>query len=253
MEISIQLYTLRDLTSKDFAGVMKQLAGFGYRFVELAGYGNLGTAAAVRKACDEAGVAISAAHEPLERLADDSLHRVLDEHQNLLRNSHIVCPWIGEEWRNKEGYLRLAERLNVAGEQAARRGMTLSYHNHAFEFQRYDGELGLDLLWQHTDAKFLRSQLDVYWVKAGGVDPVSYMRQWADRIHLLHLKDMDRANPGRFATVGQGTLDFPAIVRQARALNVPFGAVEKDDCYGESPLVVAQQALDYLRGVMSQP
>src|SRR5438094_266735 len=77
--ISVQLYTVRDLTAKDFAGTMKQVAQIGYTAVELAGYGNLKTAGEARQALDDAGLIVSGAHAPIEILEKD-LKRSVPRH-----------------------------------------------------------------------------------------------------------------------------------------------------------------------------
>ena len=59
LPISVQLYTLRNLTAEDFAGTMKKVAAIGYKNVEMAGFGNLKTAAEAKKALDDAGLKAS--------------------------------------------------------------------------------------------------------------------------------------------------------------------------------------------------
>src|SRR4051812_45734497 len=95
--ISLQLYTVRDLLAKDFAGTVKQVAAIGYRNVEMAGYGNLGNAKDAKNALDDAGLKVSGAHAPIDAL-EKELDRVLDENA-LLGTNNIICPWMPEERR----------------------------------------------------------------------------------------------------------------------------------------------------------
>src|SRR5215217_2216637 len=95
LPLSVQLYTVRDLTAKDFAGTMKELAKIGYENVELAGYGNLKTAADAKKALDDAGLKVSGAHAPLDQLEKD-VEKVLDETE-LLGNKNLICPWLNAD------------------------------------------------------------------------------------------------------------------------------------------------------------
>src|SRR4029077_20868307 len=90
LPISVQLYTVRDLTATDFAGTMKQVASIGYRAVELAGFGNLKTAADARKALDDAGLKVSGSHAPIERL-EKELGKELDENEALGKKK-VICP-----------------------------------------------------------------------------------------------------------------------------------------------------------------
>jgi sugar phosphate isomerase/epimerase len=243
---ALQLYTVRDLTRTDFAGTVKQVAAIGYRYVELAGFGNLKTAAEVRDALGEAGLKLAAAHAGIEQL-EKELDKVLDE-QEILGYRTIVCPYMPEPRRkDAAGWRKCAADLSRIGQQCRRRGFELAYHNHSFEFQVFDGVSGLDLLWQHSDPQFVRAELDVYWVAHGGGDPVSYIEKLGSRILLLHLKDMAAGPERRFAEVGAGILDFKAILAAAERQGIRWGVVEQDNCYGTPPLEAARKSLENLQ------
>src|SRR4051812_7150404 len=92
--IGVQLYTVRDHTAKDFPGTVKKVAELGYRYVELAGYGNLKTAQEVKKALDDAGLKAPAGHWSIDVLRKESeLQRVMDDAQ-LLQMQHVVVPFL---------------------------------------------------------------------------------------------------------------------------------------------------------------
>ena len=235
MNLSVQLYTLRDATATDLPGVLKALKKIGYAGAELAGYGNLKTASEVRKAFDDAGLKVSGAHVSIEQFEKDIEAVIADS--KTLGNTNVIIPYIGEDRRKSgEDYRKLAAQLNEFGKGVAAEGLTLSYHNHAFEFEKFDGEYGLDILWQHSDPNLVKAELDLYWVKRGGVDPVSYVKQLGKRVVLVHLKDMEAGPEQRFAPVGTGTLDFVAISDACAEAGVEWGAVEQDNCYGADPL-----------------
>ncbi len=235
LNISVQLYTLRDATSIDLPGVLKAVKKIGYTGAELAGYGNLKTAAEVRKAFDDAGLKVSGAHIGIDQF-EKNMDQVIADSKTL-GNTNVIVPYLGEDRRkNGEDYRKLARDLTAWGKTVAAAGLTLSYHNHAFEFEKFDGQFGLDILWQHADPAFVKAELDLYWVKRGGVDPVAYVKQLGKRVVLVHLKDMDAGADQKFAPVGTGTLDFIAISEACAAAGVQWGAVEQDDCYGADPL-----------------
>src|SRR5687768_11241240 len=99
--ISVQLYTVRDLIAKDFAGTVKQVASIGYHYVEMAGYGDLKTAAAARKALDDAGLKVSGTHAPIDALEkEDELEKILDD-CGTLGTTYLICPFMPEA-RRKE-------------------------------------------------------------------------------------------------------------------------------------------------------
>ncbi len=235
LPISVQLYTLRDLVSQDLAGTLKSLNKIGFGAAELAGFGNLKSAADVKKAFDDAGMKVSGAHVGIEQLESDIAGVIRDHHA--LGNKNVIIPWLDESRRKDAAAWRtLAESCNRFGAALAAEGLTLAYHNHDFEFKQYDGKYALDIVWEHADPKLLKSELDVYWVKRGGVDPAAYIRQLGSRVKLIHLKDLAAGPEQKFAPVGEGTLDFKSIADAAAAAGVEWGAVEQDDCYGQDPL-----------------
>lgn len=242
--VSVQLYTLRDSVSKDFAGTLKQLKEIGLGAVELAGFGNLKTAAEVRKVLDDLGMKASGMHvaiEVMEQTPDQAL-----EDMQVLGCRNMICPWMHEVRRaDAAGWKKVAGILNTAGARANERGLIYSYHNHDFEFKNFDGKTGMDILIENTDPRLVHLELDVYWVKRGGLDPVSYIKQLGNRIALLHLKDISPDN--KFAPVGTGLLDFPAIVAAGVAAGAKWGVIEQDDCYNMTPLDSVRTSFNNLK------
>jgi sugar phosphate isomerase/epimerase len=246
LPVSVQLYTLRDLAKTDLPGVLKSLAKIGYSGGELAGYGNLKSATEVRKAFDDAGLVVSGAHVGIDQLEKD-LDGVIADHKTL-GNTNVIIPWLGEERRQDAAAWRaFAATCNDIGRKLADAGLTLSYHNHDFEFKTFDGTYGLDIFWQHSDPKYVNAELDVYWVVRGGVDPVAYIKQLGSRVKLIHLKDMATGEEKKFAPVGTGVIDFVPITDAAAAVGVEWGAVEQDNCYGMDPLESVRISFDNLK------
>lgn len=233
LPISVQLYTLRDAVSTDLAGTLKALSKIGFTGAELAGYGDLKTAPAVRKAFDDAGLKVSGMHVSLDAFKADTAAVIADA--KTLGCSNVILPYVDQstlttaaDWRN------FAQTCQTIGKQVTAAGLTFSYHNHDFEFKKYDGEYAMDILLQHSDANAVKIELDLYWVARGGLDPVTYLKKLGKRVVLVHLKDM--AADQKFAPVGTGTLNFTALTDAAAAAGVQWGVVEQDDCYGKDPL-----------------
>src|SRR5690349_17050161 len=130
LPISLQLYTVRDLVAKDFAGTMWQVAKIGYRNVELAGYGNLKTPGEAKKALDDAGLKASGMHAGIDRLEKEP-EAVCDE-AAIFGIKNVICPWVPEERRKDAASWRaIAEILNRAGKVVTGRGLDFAYHNHS--------------------------------------------------------------------------------------------------------------------------
>ena len=233
LPISIQLYTLRDAVSQDFTAALSALSKVGFKAAELAGYGDLKTAEAARKAFDAAGLVVSGMHVSREAF-QGSVDSVIADAETL-GTKNVILPYVdhnalisGELWR------KFAVECNGYAKKVSEAGLTFSYHNHDFEFKKYDGVYAFDTFLQHSDPSLVKIELDLYWVANGGLDPVAYLKQLGNRVVLVHLKD--RTADGKFAPVGTGTLDFTALTDAAAAQGVQYGVVEQDDCYGKDPL-----------------
>jgi sugar phosphate isomerase/epimerase len=242
--ISVQLYTLRNLTETDFPAALKQVAAIGYRYVELAGFGNLKTPADAKKALDDAALKVSGVHVQLDRLTDPN--QLADE-ADILNHQNIIVAWLKPELRNEAGYNHLAAQMNTAAPILKKRNKQLAYHNHDFEFQKINGRPAFDILWNNTDPTLIKSELDLFWALRGGVDPITYMQKLGPRLTLLHLKDQSKTDPTKFAEVGAGTMDFPAILKSAAQLPIQFAVVEQDDPYGQNPLNLIRTSLTNLK------
>jgi sugar phosphate isomerase/epimerase len=246
MNTSLQLYTVREHTSNDFAATVKRVAEIGYRYVELAGYGNLKTAAEVKRACDDAKIGISGAHVSIEAFEKD-IDAVMSDHETL-GNKHLIIPYLSEDRRNGlDKWKALADSLNLFAKTVSQHGFTLSYHNHDFEFQVYDGQVAMDVVWNGTEIDMVGAELDLYWIARAGLDPVEYLKKLGRRTRFVHLKDMDKTDPKKFAPVGTGRLDFKSILATCKELGVTAGVAEQDDCYGIDSYAVAKTCFENLR------
>lgn len=247
--IALQLYTVRELTAKSFSSAIEEVAQIGYKAVELAGFGNLKSARDVRKVLDNHGVRVISSHTALDLLERDP-NRVMDDN-DLLGNKNLVVPYLAEDRReDTAGWLSVAHTLNRIAGTVQSRGFQLAYHNHAFEFAPLEQDKrGIDILWESTDPALVRSELDTFWVKHGGEEPVEYMRKLGTRVLLLHVKDMAPGEEHRFAPVGAGLLDFAAILKTADELGVQWAIVEQDATYETPPLEAARISLESLKSL----
>jgi sugar phosphate isomerase/epimerase len=241
LQVALELYTVRDETRRDFAGTLRRVAQIGYAGVEFAGYGNL-TSQEMSALLAETRLRVAGSHLGLDALQgpqlDASIRYCLD-----IGCPIIVLPSLANEWRTREGMQALAPRLNAIGRQCQEYGITFAYHNHDFEFTRVDGVYLLDYLLQATYPSLVKIELDVYWAAYAGVDPVSYLQAHADRVALVHLKDM--AADRSMTEVGKGILDMQHICAFAQVRGL-WGIVEHD--HPQIPaLESARISLEYFR------
>ncbi len=227
--ISLQFYTIRDAFSADPMGTLERVAQIGYPGIEIGGYQNKNRDALVAK-INDLGLTITGAHVSIEALQND-LAAVIEENR-ALNNKNIIIPWSDAKYRGSRENLRnTGELLESFASQLNDEGLTLSYHNHDFELsEQHDGKTALEILFEAAP-QYLRAELDVYWVKKGGQDPVEFINKFADKLLLLHVKDM--MPDGTFGEVGEGILDWPAIFAAAQGANVQHYVVEQDTCPGD--------------------
>ncbi len=225
--IGLALYTVRDLTSRDYEGTLRKVAEIGYRDVDMYIYDARREPIETRAMLDRVGLAC-----PSARVATPALYRGWDRFLDAANT--LGARWITlanipyEERLHLRDWQELADVLNKAGDAARRRGLSLCYHNHSFELESMEGKIPLDLLLASTEPGLVKLQMDVYWMTHGSRDPAAEIRRLGSRVASLHLKDM-QATPARGITsVGRGTIDFKAVLAAAADARVPHYFVEED-------------------------
>lgn len=229
MRIAAQLYTLRDrLRSRDAVlGVLQRLREIGYESVEVAGV----------NPDFSAGMLACAAHIGLDDLKTD-----LEAVARRCRSwgcDYVVVPSLPAEYHSPDGFGRFAAEAAVIAEALRPHGLMLAYHNHDFELP-----IGLELLF----AGGLLAELDTFWLKHGGADPVAWIGRLAGRVPLVHLKDM--TEEGGQAEVGEGILDWPTILRACRVAGTEWLIVEQDTSEGD-PMKSLEISFRNLAGLLA--
>lgn len=227
--IAAQLYTLRDHTKtpEAIATTLRKVREIGYEAVQLSALGPIETVR-LKELLDENGLTACATHTPWDRLQRD-LQGVIDEHRTL-GCRHVAIGSMPGEYRNSEGYHRFAQEASDVAKTLADAGLTFSYHNHDFEFERFGSKTGFAILVDESDPS-LGFEIDTYWVQHGGGDPAAWIRRVSGRIPLVHLKDMSyKGGQVRMAEVGEGNLNWPAILEACREAGVEWYIIEQDIC-----------------------
>jgi sugar phosphate isomerase/epimerase len=202
-----QLIIFGERTGTDLPGVLRDIAQAGYDGFEGGGPGTM-SAAHMNALLGELGLQLAGVHSGY----DDSLQD-LDatlSYMDALDCRLLMCSGVGDTKGGLAAYERAAEVFNQVGRRCQEHGIRFCYHNHSWEFQTYDGVRALDRLYELTDPRYVYLCVDVYWVAHGGSDPAAFLQQHLDRIGTVHFKDM--GEDGSFAEIGQGTLDFPAMM-----------------------------------------
>ncbi len=267
LPLGLQLYSVRELLPKDYAGTLKQIGALGYREVEAAGFFGH-SAGEVKQAMRDAGLRCVSAH-----YSWDDLHAQFDSILAFGRElglDYIICSFPGvknpsrlndKSFRNRVQSFTLddwrwnAEQFNHAGEKVKAAGMQFGYHNHTMEFRAQNGVVPLDELIRLTDPKLVTIELDCGWVTVGGGDPVAYLRKYPKRISMLHIKDFKHTDhpasvtdPPPAAELGQGTIDFRPIFEAAKGGNIKHYFVEQEQ-FDMPPMQALKIDADYMRNL----
>ncbi len=229
--IGLQLYTVRDLMKKDMTGTLKQIAQIGYKYLEAADYHDglfYGLSPReFRGVVEDLGMKLISSHtmfNPVDmgKYSEDHIEAGIQ---------YIVLPYLPKEKREKaDDYKLLAEDLNRSGQVAAKMGIRVGYHNHAFEFDEIDGIKGYDTLLDYTDPDLVTMQLDLFWIVYAGYDPIDYFMKYPGRFGLWHIKDMNNEKEKKFIEVGEGIINFKNIFKHSKEAGMNFFFVEQDQC-----------------------
>ena len=139
--------------------------------------------------------------------------------------------------------------LNRLGELCRREGVSFSYHNHDFEFAPLGGSTMWDVLVRETNPELVHLELDLYWIKYAGADPETVLRDVADRVSLIHLKDMAPDDTLSDLPVGEGTLPWSTLLEAADTARVEWYVAEQDN--PRDALEDVKTSLRYLREAAS--
>lgn len=229
-KIGIQLYSIRDLVKEDFTGSLQKLSEIGYRTIETAGYqdGKFYGYMPIefKKVVKGYGLEPLSSHsslslENIRRSAEDAREAGM---------KYIVQPSIPQDQRKSlDDYRKIADDLNAMGETCKENGLALGYHNHAFEFEKIDGQIPYDVLLTNTEPDLVTMQLDTYWILYGGYQPEAYFNKYPGRFKLWHAKDMVASESRESTEIGSGIVDFPALFKLKKKAGLEYVFVEQEE------------------------
>ena len=235
LPLGLQLYSVRELLPTDYPGTLKQVAALGYTEVEAAGFYKH-PADEVKADLQAAGLRCVSGHYP-----SSELHARLDEilaFHKVIGAEYIICSSPGHKDAAATGALTMddwrwnAEDFNQFGKKVKAAGLRFGYHNHVAEFEKLEGVVPYDELLRLTDPALVTMELDCGWVMVGGGDPVAYLKKYATRISMLHVKDFKPKEAGqehaKAAELGTGTIDYKVIFQAVQKERIKHCFVEQE-------------------------
>ena len=247
MKLGAQFFTIRDYC-KDLNGLeesMKKVADIGYTSIQLSGVCSYEGEWVAEKA-KEIGITVDITHTDYNKIINET-DKVIATHDAM----NCKCIGIGRSPYEKTfaGFERLGDEISKVIPKIVASGHKLMYHNHHWEFAKENGKTFMDYLCERFTPDELGITLDTYWVQAGGADPTAWIKKLHGRIDRIHFKDMVMSTEDkavRIAPIGEGNMNYDAIIQACLDENIEYGYVELDSCYGEDPFDCLKRSYNFL-------
>ncbi len=269
LKIGLQLYSVRDDMEADMYGTLKKVKEIGYDYVEFAGYFGH-SAKEVKQMLDEIGLTAVSVHQAHSLFLEQGQSAV--DYIKTLGVSYAVIPWMAlEDQKGAAHYDDVVAGIKKAATLLKENGITLLYHNHDFEFGKFEDKFLLDWLYEDVGEALLQTEIDTCWVRYAGYDPCEYIKKYTGRSPIVHLKDFTcktfaggpayalidengkeiettkEDNGFMFKPVGMGMQDFPAILKAAEEAGATYAIVEQDQSVERPALESAALSRAYLK------
>ena len=251
---ALQLYSFRAQFAKDVPGTMAKVQSMGVKYVELAGTYGLSVPDFLKLLQKHnltpigTGVDFDVLEKNPQQAVDDA---------KTLGVKYVVCFWIphkGNEF-TIEDVNKAVTVFNKAGKLLKDNGFSFCYHPHGYEFRPYGNGTLFDELAKNLDPRYVNFEMDTYWIKHPGQDPVALLQKYPKRFPLLHVKDRKIGTVGNQngqtdvetnVVLGTGDVGLPAILKQAAKIGVEYAIIEDESSRSEAqvPLSIA-----FLKGV----
>ncbi|MBN1789739.1 MAG: TIM barrel protein [Bacteroidales bacterium] len=212
----------------DWKAVLKKTVEFGFSEIEIGDY--LGNSAVEFLAyCKEIGLKPVAGGIGFGTETDETSKRLDALNELGVKYAVTYWPWLTGGPFTLADCRQSTDILNSLGSLCRQKGLTLCWHNHDKEFISMGEGFPFDFLMNHTDPALVKCEMDVYWVKKGGGDPLALMKKYMNRFPILHIKDMAPGASQDFECPGNGIIDFPSIFSEAVSQGIEHYMVERDN------------------------
>ncbi|KQO18722.1 sugar phosphate isomerase/epimerase family protein [Paenibacillus sp. Leaf72] len=251
--LSLQMYSLRDITESDLLGSLDKVAEIGYKAVEFGGYFHA-PARRLKERLDSLGLIAPSAHIPLnfeniKKIPSDFEKQV--EYANEIGLKYMVVPWVPvPEVPKMDDIKYLAEILERCAWQTKQQGIKLCLHNHDADWKKVEGKPLYVHLLELVPADLLKAELDLGWIYMAGYDPAEYVKYYSDRLPLVHFKDFQE---GRKDTeLGRGDVGYTELYEVVKHSGVKYIIIEQQQ-FTETSLKSAEMSFHFMQRLMQDP
>jgi sugar phosphate isomerase/epimerase len=242
-QIGLQLYSLRNEFKTDVAGTLVKIKEWNIKLIE--GGGTYGLPLEdYKKLLQQNNLEMVSYGTGFEEL-ENNPQAVIDD-AKAFGAKYIMCAWVP----HKEGVFTIEEInkairvFSKAGKLITENGLQFCYHPHGYEFRPYQNGTLFDYMVKNTDPKYVNFEMDVFWIKHPGQDPVALLKKYPTRFLMLHLKDRKPGTEGNQdgqaadetnVVLGQGDVGIAAIMKAAKKIGIKYAFIED-----ESPVAKEQ-------------
>lgn len=254
-EIGLQLYSLRNEFKTEVPGTLDLVESWGIREIEGGGTYDL-PIEAFKQLLKENKLKMVSVGADYNQLKNDPQSAI--DNAKAFGAKYVVCFWIPHDDDNVFTIDHMKEAANVfnkAGKMLAENGLSLCYHPHGYEFRPYEGATLFDYLAKSTDPRYLNFEMDVFWVKHPGQDPVTLLKKYPRRFVLMHLKDRQHGTKGNQngradvetnVVLGSGDVGIEAIMKEAKKAGVKHYFIEDESSHSVTQI---PKSLEYLKSL----
>lgn len=232
MKFGVQTYTVRKRQRRDLAEAYIPLADMGVCELEIARIDfNERNARAIRDIADTYGIRPVSIQVKPKHVFGDVADIVKFCEITGCRNVVISMLPFDCILGGEDKFYSFIESLDRQCEIYEEQGITLAYHHHNWEYVRLsNGNTRMaELISRTKKIKFVH---DTYWTARSGVSPVSQIREFGDRLLGIHLRDLAFRRifldvVPHDAAVGDGVIDFAAVLAAAREVGCEYTVIEQ--------------------------
>ena len=269
--VGVQLYSVKNAMAEDFEGTLAKIAEMGYEYVEFAGYFGR-TAEEIKAILDRLGLKCISVHQGPDFFNEDMQKGI--DYLKAFGTKYCVVPWWGRDrLAGTDAWADTVSRFKKVADGLYANGMVLGYHNHDFEFEKFEDKYLHDYLFEAIDRDRFVPELDTCWIHYAGINPADKIREFAGSVEIVHLKDFvckklgngpvydlidasgkpmkagtQEDNGFEFCPLGRGRQDFAEILKACEESGTEYVFVEQDKVYGDmTELEAVKISRDYLR------
>ncbi len=245
----LQLYSIKEDMAINAKESIKQVASFGYNYIE-SFEGKNGmfwgmTNKEFKKYLDDLGIKIISSHCDIQKDFERKAAEAAE-----IGMKYLICPWKGPQ-KSIDDFKKFADEFNKCGEVCKKNGIRFAYHNHDYSWKAMDGQIPQEVMMDNTDKNLVDFEMDIYWVVTAGIDPEVYFKKYKNRFRLCHVKDRMKTplpdNKNSSCVIGTGSINFEKILKTGIDNGLNYFIVEQEYFENTTPIKSAEADAAYMK------